>query len=137
MSAVKLMNPSFLIYDCIDNFAPMHKKQSAIIEAERFLATKAQIVFASAKELYEKMKEINDRTFLLPNAADFQFFQQASESDLAIPDDIAGITSPILGYIGEVAKWFDFDLVYDAAVRNPDWNFVLLGRISDDSAQKI
>ena len=137
VSVVKLINPSFLIYDCIDNFAPMHKQQTGIMEAERFLAERAQIVFASAEELYEKMKLINDRTFLLPNAADFQLFQTAMNNDLPVPADVAHIKSPILGYMGEVAKWFDFDLIHDLALRHPDWNVVLLGRISDDTAQKI
>lgn len=137
MNLVKLMNPSFLIYDCIDNFSAMHKNQSGIIEAECFLASRAQIIFASAEELFERMNQLNQRTFLLPNAADFELFQSALIGNLKVPEDIAVIPGPILGYVGEVAKWFDFDLIYDLATRNPEWNIVLLGRISDDSAEKI
>jgi glycosyltransferase involved in cell wall biosynthesis len=134
---VAWMKPSFLIYDCLDNFALMHKTRVPMLQAEEYFASHSQLVFASAEELYDKMKQMNPRTFLLPNAGDFELFNAALKKSPVVPEDMAHIERPILGYVGEIAQWFDFDLVFDLAVQHPDWNIVLLGRISHHSAQKI
>lgn len=40
---------------------------------------------------------------------------------------------PIVGYYGALAKWFDYDLLKYAASQLPDVEFVLIGKLYDDS----
>lgn len=43
---------------------------------------------------------------------------------------------PIIGYYGALARWFDYDLVRQAAQMHPDWNFVLIGPDHDDTLKQ-
>jgi hypothetical protein len=45
------------------------------------------------------------------------------------PEDLVGIRKPLLGYFGEMAHWFDFSLIYDIALRHPEWTFALIGAV--------
>jgi glycosyltransferase involved in cell wall biosynthesis len=38
-----------------------------------------------------------------------------------------GIRRPILGYIGTVGEWVDFDILRDLARARPDWSIVIIG----------
>lgn len=136
LKAVASLSPRALVYDCLDNFACFHEGQSSIASVERQLASQARVVFATARELYDRMSQINPHTILLPNAADFQHFAQARRP-LILPDDMAGIRKPVLGYVGEIAHWFDFELVHDLALKNPNWSIVLIGQTYGQAAQHL
>ncbi|MCL4395907.1 MAG: glycosyltransferase [Chloroflexi bacterium] len=134
MEAVKHVNARLRLYDCIDNFAAFHKNRPDIVETERRLVASAQIVFATSAELFERMKEINPHTFLIANAVDLTLFHAETTGPAAAPRDIAECQRPILGYVGEIAEWFDCELVRDLAVQNPDWSIALIGDIHSDVA---
>ena len=78
------------------------------------------------------MKRINSQTFLVPNAVDFDQFRTAAKPDWVPPQDMLSLKRPILGYAGEIAEWFDSELVHDLAAQNPGWSIVLIGRIHVD-----
>ena len=129
LEAVKKMRTRALVYDCMDHFPHFHNGDPRIAQIELQLAAHAKVVFASSKELYSRMKEINPQTYLLPNAADFEHFSRARNLISPVPDDIADWTGPVLGYYGELASWFDFDLVAHLARDNPSWKIVLIGKL--------
>ena len=122
-----------VIYDCLDEVASFHTHAhlDVIERTEAFLAGRADIVFASATQLCEKMSRYNPNTHLLPNAADFNHFYQALQPEVAqrIPEDIARIPSPIVGYVGGISHWFDFELVDLVAARRPDVSVVIIGQV--------
>ena len=132
MEAIKHLPPGLVVYDCIDNFAAFHRNRPDIDETEQRLASTAGIVFATSAELFEKMKRINSQTFLVPNAVDFIQFRTAAKLDGDPPPDMAPLGHPVLGYAGEIAEWFDSELVHDLAAQNPTWSIVLIGRIHVD-----
>ncbi len=132
VEAIKSITPRLLVYDCIDNVAAFHQNRPDIIETERFLASAAQVVFATSTDLFEKMKPLNSKTFLVPNAVDSERFRVVAEQAHHPPRDMRQIKHPILGYVGEIAEWFDSDLVRDLATQNPNWSVVLIGKIHAD-----
>lgn len=137
LGILQKLNPRRVVYDCMDNFAFFHPDQSSIVQIERNLASRADLVLATAEELRQRMVQINPNTVLMPNAADFEHFSRASRPILPIPNDIASIPQPILGYFGELAEWFDFDLVHDLAVSNSNWSIVLIGQAHVPSIRKL
>lgn len=136
VEALRELPRRLLVYDCIDNFALFHKGRRSILDAERVLASEADVVFATADELLERMRQLNPNSILLPNGADFAHFSSAS-GQIQPPPDIARIGKPVLGYVGEIAWWFDFDLVRDLATQNPDWSLVLIGQTHEARASKL
>jgi glycosyltransferase involved in cell wall biosynthesis len=131
------LRPRLLVYDCLDNFPIFHGNSYHIIQAEQQLASQAQVVFATAAELYNRMKLINPRTYLMPNASDFEHFAHSAIRELEPPKEMTPARKPILGYIGEMAEWFDFDLVYNLALEHPDWSIVLIGVVHVDPKPKL
>jgi O-antigen biosynthesis protein len=126
-----------IIYDCIDRFPLFHENASYVIEAEERLVSKADIVFATATGLYDRLCQIKANTFLLPNAADYEHFAYATTHGLKPPSEIADMPKPILGYMGEMAQWFDFDLVYNVAAQHPEWSIVLIGLVHANPTHRL
>jgi glycosyltransferase involved in cell wall biosynthesis len=137
LEAIKSIEVRLTVYDCLDNFSLFHQDAPYIVEAEQQIVSRTQIVFATAAELLERMKLINPRTYLLPNAADYEHFAYDAIRDLPPPREMASLRKPILGYIGEMAQWFDFDLVHNVALQHPAWNIVLIGLVHVDLAHKL
>jgi glycosyltransferase involved in cell wall biosynthesis len=53
-----------------------------------------------------------------------------------MPTDLAAILKPnrpVIGYYGALARWFDYDLVRQAAQKHSDWDFVLIGPNHDNT----
>jgi len=63
--------------------------------------------------------------------------QVAAGGRILPPPDVAHIKKPILGYVGEIAWWFDFDLIRDLATQNPDWSIVLIGQTHEARANEL
>jgi glycosyltransferase involved in cell wall biosynthesis len=136
LKTIDQFNARFLVYDCIDNFASFHKKHVTIDRTERLVASKAKMIFATSAKLAERMSQINPQTYLVPNAVDFEHFAMRNPP-CSIPADMAQIKPPILGYFGELADWFDFDLVIELAKHNPSWSIVLIGQTHVAQAKNL
>lgn len=115
------------VYDCFDDFAAFHGGCPAVAATERALAASADLVLAASATLHARMRALNPRTVLLPNAADYGHF--AGWAALPPPPELAAIPRPILGYVGEIAWWFDLELVRELARARPDWSIVLVGPV--------
>lgn len=132
LDAIHGLDVSLIAYDCMDNFPLFHKDPYHIIDAEQQITTRAHVIFATATELYDRMKLSNTNTFRLPNGADSEHFSPTASVRLDPPQALSKIHKPILGYTGEIAQWFDFDLVRDLAMRHPEWSIVLIGLVHSD-----
>ncbi|HWX23917.1 MAG TPA: glycosyltransferase, partial [Vicinamibacteria bacterium] len=88
----------------------------------------ADVVFATSTDLYARMAALNEATELVPNAADFAHFKDASRAPA--PEDVRSLPRPILGYLGEIAPWFDLEAVHALAQARPSWSLVLVGPLT-------
>ena len=52
------------------------------------------------------------------------------KGDGEIPPDIQGIKKPILGYVGTLGEWVDFDILIQLAKAKPDWSIVMIGPVT-------
>lgn len=117
-------NPSLVVFDSVD-------EPSDEFEAWRPFYLKAvssaDVVIATSEKLYSMAIGLNPHTYLVPNGCDYEYFSQAGSKSLAVPDDIAGLPGPIIGYIGVIASWLDFDLIDRLAAERPDCSIVMVG----------
>lgn len=87
----------------------------------------ADLVVGSAVDLMADLTPVRSDAVLVPNGVNATHFEP---EDRPIPDDISDIVAagtPIVGYYGALAEWFDYRLLADLAERMPDVAFVLIG----------
>jgi len=113
-------------YDCVDDFASFSWWPPETKIEERGLIEKADIVFTTAKSLFERCRAINNSTYLIPNAADYEHFSCTP----SIKKELIGVfPKPIIGYIGAFYEWIDTELLMKIAKTHPEWSLVIIGPI--------
>ena len=71
---------------------------------------------------------------MVSNAVDFKAYNSNKKSQL--PNDIAIISSPIIGYSGLIAKRLDLNLIKYLAENNPKWSMIFVGKIDMKNCEK-
>ncbi len=122
-----------VVYHCVDDIKAQPGMPVAALEAaEQVLTGRATTVFCTAPRLYERCKRINGHTHYFPNVADFAHFAQALAPETDVPDDLAVIRGPRLGFIGAISGYkVDFDLLAHVARAHPEWSLVLIGKVGE------
>jgi len=108
-----LVEHKYLVYDCVDE----HSEYTGLINKhvitamERDLMGQCDIVFVTAPGLYNAKKDFARRIFYLPNAANVEHFMLAQDPATAVPEDIADVKGPVIGFMGVIQDWIDLDLI--------------------------
>jgi hypothetical protein len=125
-----------LIYDCVDNYEGFPRydtpeKKAKIRAKEKYLTSQANIVFASAPGLVDKLKQLNQNVFFTPNVGDYKKFFDIRNKVKELPQDLENIPRPRIGFTGALDEYkFDKDLMRFVAEKNPHISFVLIGQIA-------
>jgi UDP-galactopyranose mutase len=128
------LQPSVTVFDCMDELSAFKFAPPELIENERRLLEKADLVFTGGQSLYEAKREKHERAFPFPSSIDAAHFKQARDLK-DDPDDQKAIAFPRLGYYGVIDERIDIELLGEAAQMRPDWQFVMIGpvvKISDE-----
>jgi glycosyltransferase involved in cell wall biosynthesis len=92
---------------------------------------KADIVLYSGQKLLAEADRSLERSFLLEQAVDFDHWSQVGDNSIQIPEALARIPRPRLGYFGAIEPWLiDQDLIKRAARERPDWQWIFIGNKS-------
>lgn len=92
--------------------------------------TSANLVIASAQSLQVRAQALRqDEVILVPNGCDYDHFKGASVAKEVNEPPFNWIPQeqPIIGFVGAVASWLDWDLISLAARKMPDYHFVFIG----------
>jgi glycosyltransferase involved in cell wall biosynthesis len=111
-------------YDCPDDFEafPWAKPNSNALESA--LLRKVDVRFASSRSLAKSRQALGDKPVnTVPNGVDFEYYRGY---DFA-REPVSWPKRPVIGYVGSLAEWFDFDLLESAVARFPDFLFILVG----------
>lgn len=125
-----------LVYDCADEHTafPGLIKKETVFRMERELFARAGASLASARELYRRKKESAPGLVVVPNGADAAHFNSALKPDLAVPEEVASLPRPVIGYVGAVSAWLDQEMLAAAARAHPEWSVVLIGPVDTDTS---
>lgn len=137
-SLIGRLNEKLVVYHCVDELSATPAIPTSILEMEKKLLKKADLVLTTSKSLYEKKKVFNQNTYYMPNVADVAHFMTSAEN-LPIPKDIARIKHPIIGFIGTIVAYkLDIQLIKYIALTHQDWSIVLIGDVAEgDSKEEI
>jgi len=119
-----------VIYDVRDDWEAFSEVGAAKWydkDFERYVAKQADLVSAVSWPLAQKIALLSSRNDVVvsANALDDEFPTRDDEREATL--------HPVVGYFGHLtAQWFDWDLVIEAAKRNPEWTFELAGHQAPD-----
>ncbi len=98
-------------YDFIDNRLEFAGVPDWMEHNINFLLSEADLVFASGQNLYDMASERREKDlYLIGNGVDVEHFKRAM-GDIAIPEDLRAVKKPVLGFVGAVSDWIDFQLI--------------------------
>lgn len=124
-----------VIYYCVDAFSEFSGYDAAaVLEAERRLAARADLLIVTSNHLLRRKRELCPRTLHVPHGVDVANFARATRPDIVVPEDITHLPRPILGFWGMLQDWVDVDLLAAVARARPDWSIVLIGEALVDTA---
>jgi glycosyltransferase involved in cell wall biosynthesis len=97
--------------------------------AEQRFARRADAVMASAPELAQRMRLLNDNVHYAPNVADTALFATALEPG-PVDTAVAALPGPRIVFTGAiVANKLDLALIAELAAARPDWSFAFVGPV--------
>jgi glycosyltransferase involved in cell wall biosynthesis len=123
-----------LVYYCVDNTPHFPGVDSAyMLGLENLLHRSADLAFFTNETLLAERQGFNPHTYYTGHGVDYEHFAQAQPQApaLPVPPELADITGPIAGYMGEINS-LDIDLLKFVANDNPDVTFVFVGEIYAD-----
>jgi glycosyltransferase involved in cell wall biosynthesis len=130
-SVVGSFREKLIVYHVIDPYdeyfpSDATRSRSLVARNQRIMLERADVVFAVSEALHRRCLEFNQNSHLVPNGVNYPLFESAMRGD-RLPDDVAGIPRPIVGYVGVIRPGVDFHLLGQMADRRPDWSFMFVG----------
>jgi polysaccharide pyruvyl transferase CsaB len=126
-----------VLYDWIDDLSVFPYDRALLEENHARALSDATVVAAVARRLLEEALARRPDALYLPNGVEYERFS-APAAPASTDRDVAPLLSagrPIAGYYGALAEWFDYELVDETARLRPDWSFLLIGPMYDQSLQ--
>jgi len=122
------LKPKLIVYDCMDELSAFKFAPKEMVQLEKKLMAKADLVFTGGHSLYEAKKNQHDNIHAFPSGIDKSHFEKARKP-LEVPDDQQWIEGPKIGFYGVIDERFDIELIREMAEARPEWQFILIGPI--------
>jgi uncharacterized SAM-binding protein YcdF (DUF218 family) len=132
LDLIKELDPRLTIYYCIDDLASSSPGARRIVPSEERLFVIADLVFVTSERLRERAARISGVVHLFPFGVNLERFDETRASGAPLPDDLAALPRPVVGYVGGLHQWVDQDLVAGLANRLPDVSFAMVGPAQTD-----
>lgn len=124
---ISAIDPSVSIYHCSDELASVSGFPESYGSIEEDLIAACDAVVATSERLAAAKRFYHDKVLTVRNAADYNHFARVGNAQVPIPEDLHSIRRPIIGYVGSMYEWIDYDLVHRLAGQRPEWSFVFIG----------
>lgn len=108
------------VYDCLDDQAAFPDAREGVKQNHEAALSSADVVLSSSQTI---QAEINAQRscFLVRNATSPEMFTPTAGTPPK---------TPIIGYFGAIADWFQMDWIVHCAKARPDWTFMLIGNVT-------
>lgn len=126
-----------VVYDCMDELSQFRFAPAEIVERERFLLSKASVVFTGGRKLLQAKSKLHSNCHFYGCGVDVEHFAKAQLKETATPGDIRSLSGPIFGYFGVVDERLDYDLIAALARANPEGNVVIVGPLAKVNAADL
>jgi glycosyltransferase involved in cell wall biosynthesis len=133
-SYIRHIPRAFTMYYCVDKWSAFEGLDPSTMErGEEELCRVSDLVIASAEDLAERCRRYSSNVHYVPHGVDHEHFATAVEPG-PVPDDLAGIPEPRVGFFGLIHEWVDIDLIARLADALP-YSFVVIGSAKRDMSE--
>ncbi|WP_176063950.1 glycosyltransferase [Anaeromyxobacter diazotrophicus] len=122
------LGEALVVYHVVDEFSAFSDADARVPELERELLARADLVLASSEPLLAAKSALHPRVRLVRHGVDHRHFARALDPATRVPDDLARLPRPVIGFFGLLADWIDLGLVRAVADAWPAASVVLIGR---------
>jgi glycosyltransferase involved in cell wall biosynthesis len=129
------LGESHVVYYCVDEYSRFTGANTAtILDMERRLMEKADLVVVSASRLYETKRVSNANTVLITHGVDINHFRTACFDETPVPEDARMLRGPVIGFYGLIEDWVDLEVIRHMAMARPEWSFLMIGEVKTDAS---
>jgi glycosyltransferase involved in cell wall biosynthesis len=126
------LGEKLIVYHVTDEYRayPHYADRTAFQQEEEALLRRADLVIVTAPALLANRRPLNPRTYVVPNAVDYQGFQEALVQHRTDTSDnlcTSWLPRPRIGYVGALNEKVDYVLLADVARLRADWQIALIG----------
>jgi glycosyltransferase involved in cell wall biosynthesis len=118
-----------IVYDCMDELSQFRFAPTALVDRERLLLASADIVFTGGYRLWQSKQRLHDDVHFVGCGVDVEHFSRARCLDLAVPESIASLRRPVMGYYGVIDERIDYGLLNRLAAAFPEVALVMVGPV--------
>ena len=122
------LRPALCIYDCMDELSAFHFAPTGLVELERRLFERADLVFTGGRSLYRAKRGRHRNCHLFPSSVDSAHFARARRVTRD-PLDQRDIPHPRVGFAGVIDERMDLALLADLAALRPDLHLICVGPV--------
>jgi UDP-galactopyranose mutase len=130
------LTPVCTVYDAMDELANFRFAPPMLLELERELLERSDVVFTGGYSLYESKKQKHGNVHPFPSSVDRAHFAKA-RGTVSEPADQAGIARPRLGFYGVIDERIDLELIAAVADARPDWQLIMVGPVVKISEEEL
>jgi glycosyltransferase involved in cell wall biosynthesis len=136
MDLMKLDDFDFRLYHCVDDLGSIPGISTSLIsDLEQRLAPAMDAVVTTSRALHDRLSTLNSHTHYFHNVVDADHFAQARRPGV-LPPDLAMIPEPRAIFVGALSDHkIDWSLLADVARLLPEWSFVMIGPIGEETGQ--
>jgi glycosyltransferase involved in cell wall biosynthesis len=127
--------PAFVLLDYLDNAFGFTSLPSHVEEYWKKAIQQSDVITVTSPTLKKQVeRHRTGNIHLVGNGVEYNLFSKRPSAER--PDDMPG-GKPIIGYIGAVYPWLDYELIGYAADAMPGAEFVFIGPVHPDVASAI
>jgi glycosyltransferase involved in cell wall biosynthesis len=126
------------VFDLTDDLAAYGRHEGGLPHVERFvtdLARRSDLLVVTATTLLERYGQLAKRAVQIPNGFDASRFDGSDELDP--PSLLESVPRPIIGFVGTLFTFLDFELLERVALAHHDKSLVLVGPVETTAQRKV
>jgi glycosyltransferase involved in cell wall biosynthesis len=116
------------VYDCMDELSGFRGAPRELVQMERLLMQRADVVFTGGQSIYEAKRRLHKSIHPFPSSIDVAHFHKARKPG-SDPAAQAHVPHPRVGFAGVIDERLDAALVEQAATRMPGVQFIMIGPV--------
>ena len=118
-----------VVYDCMDELANFRFAPPDIADRERFVMSRADVVFTGGYQLFESKSRFHDNVHFYGCGVDVEHYGKARDEATEVPAAVLAAPGPRFGYFGVIDERLDYELIAALAEHFPAASVVMAGPV--------